>query len=124
MVLASGSVLVVGGIAAGNTFLSSAELYNPYAGSFSGTGAMSAARSGQTATLLPSGNVLVAGGFNGSTLAGAEMYVPGSGSFAATGGLLAARSGQTATLLRTGGKLLMAGGSSGAASIGSSELCQ
>ena len=36
------------------------------------------AREGQTATLLPNGKVLVAGGFNDGFLAEAELYDPAS----------------------------------------------
>ena len=40
-------------------------------------GALATAREEQTATLLPSGKVLVAGGFNGSSAIGsAELYDP------------------------------------------------
>src|SRR5262249_51162724 len=64
-------------------------------------------RSGYTATLLPSGKVLIAGGDADHT---AELYDPDTAAFAAThNGMIARRSGHTATLLPTG-KVLLAGG--------------
>ena len=69
------------------------------------TGQMHAARTGQTATLLPDGRVLVAGGGTAT----AELYDPSTGKFAATGSMVQARVSQTATLLSSG-KVLVAGG--------------
>jgi len=60
--------------------------------------------------LLPNGKVLVAGGYNGSTLvSSAELYDPASGTWTATGSLNTARGRHTATLLPNG-KVLVAGG--------------
>jgi hypothetical protein len=57
--------------------LSSAELYDPATGTWTATGSMGTARFAPTATLLPSGHVLVAGGSNGiSYLSSAELYNP------------------------------------------------
>lgn len=72
----------------------------------------------QTATLLPSGNVLIAGGNdNGYGDEGAvntaEIYTPSAGSFASTGSMGDARFGHTATLLASGpnaGDVLIVGG--------------
>src|SRR6266480_340416 len=59
------------------------------------TGSLATARNGHTATLLPNGKVLVAGGGNNS----AELYDPVSGTWSATGSFATARTFHTATLL-------------------------
>jgi hypothetical protein len=83
---------------------------------WSATGAMTEARLGQTATLLPDGRVLVAGGRigpNGDRSANsAELYDPASGTWSPTGRMHGARDGHTATLLQNG-SVLVAGGSDG-----------
>lgn len=75
---------------------------------------MSVARSGHTATLLPSGDVLIAGGMNGndSYFADCEVYSPVTNRFIAAPNMSAKRIGHTATLLANG-KVLVAGGYNG-----------
>ena len=69
------------------------------------------ARDFHTATLLPNGKVLVAGGANGSGfLASAELYDPATGTWSATGSLNTARYQHTATLLADGKVLVVGGG--------------
>jgi hypothetical protein len=72
-------VLIAGGYnQTSNSYFASAELYDPNAGTFTTTGSMATARYVHTATLLPSGKVLIAGGFGSSGflayLASAELY--------------------------------------------------
>src|SRR4029079_2853569 len=111
--LSDGKVLVAGGWTGpdGNGAATSAELYDPSSGTWSATGSMHGARGGQTATLLPDGRVLMAGGGSGGfgSLATAELYNPVSGTWTATADMLEAGQGQTATLL-SNGKVLVVGG--------------
>jgi hypothetical protein len=67
---------------------------------------MNRARNFFTATLLPNGKVLVAGGFNLGT--SAELYDPATDTWTITGSLRAARAYHKATLLPNG-KVLVAG---------------
>ena len=79
------------------------------AGTWSATGSLVTGRYGHTATLLPNGKVLVAGGYNGGALTSAELYDPATGTWSPTGSLTYGRSNHTATLLNNG-KVLVAGG--------------
>jgi N-acetylneuraminic acid mutarotase len=58
----NGSVLVVCGTDSGGSALSSAELYNPSANTWSGAGTLVVPQAGAVGALLPTGNVLIAGG--------------------------------------------------------------
>jgi Ca2+-binding RTX toxin-like protein len=119
--LGDGTVLLAGGlinqVAGGGTVpTNSAEIYNPATGTFTPTCPMAVARSGHTATSLPDGRVLVAGGSSGAALNEAEIFNPGAplascpgGVWTATGPLLQARFDHSATLLPNG-TVLVAGG--------------
>ena len=113
--LSNGQVLIAGGetctSASSCTALSSAELYDPIAGTFTATGSLSAARFNAAAVALSSGQVLIAGGFDGANYpASAELFNPATGSFSASGTLNTPRAGATATLLDSG-QVMIAGGS-------------
>src|SRR5580700_1235761 len=72
-------------------------------GTFSATGTVIAGRGECTATLLPDGRVLVAGGYTGpNSLASAELYDPTTGTFSATGSMITPRYSHAATLLLDG----------------------
>jgi len=81
------------------------------------TGSLVNPRSAHAATLLPSGKVLVVGGYGGSSgarLDSAELYDPVTGTWSMTGHLSRPRADHTATLLADG-RVLVAGGDTSAA---------
>jgi len=112
-------VLIAGGgsVLSGGAILASAEVYNPKTGMFVATRTMSNPRCDHTATLLPNGEVLVAGGSDdsGNPLSSAELYDPGTGTFTLLSSMATPRARHTATLLGTG-KVLLAGGNAGTGS--------
>jgi hypothetical protein len=127
--LENGSVLVTGGAAGGKDAdlesLASAELLNPATLAWSPTGDMTQGRWGHTATQLPNGLVLIAGGSDpdsrGRKFRTAELYDPATGRWTATGDMAQARTGHSATLLRDG-RVLVVGGNGGGLFLDSAEL--
>ena len=119
--LPNGKVLVAGGtgpaLVDGVYALKSAELYDPATGKWTPTGEMANKHYMHTATLLPNGMVLVAGGENGSALSSAELYNPATGTWTPTGAMTIARDYHTATLLPNG-QVLVAGGHTGYVAAG------
>lgn len=81
------------------------------------------ARSGHSATLLPNGKVLIAGGMrrNQDFYKSAELYDPATGKFTLTGNMSVGRVGLISVLLRSG-KVLVAGGWAGSGGTDSAEL--
>jgi Galactose oxidase, central domain/Kelch motif len=86
------------------------------------TGSLKTARFHHTATLLPDGRVLVAGGEDRTdALASAELYDLAAGTWSDTASLSTARDSHTATLLPNG-MVLVAGGKETDISLASAEL--
>ncbi len=116
--LANGKVLVTGGDffatpAGSGTILASAEIYDPTTGAFTDIGNMNVPRFLHTATLLPNGQVLIAGGQYGngtSSTNQAELFDPSKNTFTLTGSMTTPRFGQTVTLLFDGQVLVTGGG--------------
>ncbi len=114
-------VLIAGGVNNTGKVLASAEIYNPTTGKFAPTGSMAQRRDFHTATVLPTGKVLIAGGYAGGAINEAELYDPARGSFTKTGNLTSARALHTATLL-SDGNVLIAGGENDCTAKGCTTL--
>jgi Bacterial Ig-like domain (group 3)/Galactose oxidase, central domain len=118
VLLGGGMVLITGGQDSYGNLLNSAELYSPTTGTFTstqdtnGTTYMTAARSEHTATILPDGTVLIAGGLGSSRIAlsSEEIYNPATGDFSlSASSMITPRSNHTATEMPNG-SVLLAGG--------------
>jgi hypothetical protein len=124
--LNNGKVLVAGGInydGGRESFLSTAELYDPSTGTWSTTiGSTSQGSWEASATLLNNGKVLVAGGHDqSSSFANADLYDPSTNTWSTTGSMNAARNNHIATRLNNG-KVLVAGGHDSSSYLASAEL--
>lgn len=120
VLLPTGQVLVAGGASsgggteAGGLVIAEAELYDPATGAWSPTGSLRIPRALHSATLLQSGQVLVAGGMRRwlgteSGIEEAERYDPATGAWVPAG-LLGRRVSLHAATLLPSGNVLVAGG--------------
>src|SRR5260370_14597815 len=93
----------VGLLAIGLVANTAAPVLAQTSGTWSKSGSMKNARDQTTATLLPNGHVLVAGGYDGTSIsAGAELHDPSKRAWTVTGSMAETRSNHTATLLPHG----------------------
>jgi N-acetylneuraminic acid mutarotase len=92
-------------------------------GTWTTTGSLNTARTGHVATLLPDGEVLVAGGGNAAGfLPSAELYDPATGKWTVSGSMATARGQQTGTLLPNGEVLVAGGISNGSSCTATAEI--
>lgn len=112
--LNNGKVLIVGGYVQDTT---SAVLFNPASNTFAPTGSLGISRSRSALSLLPNGNVLVAGGFTTDPvtfeihdLATAEVYDVANGRFNPTANPMPSPRFNSVALLLNDGRVLVAGG--------------
>ena len=128
-VLLNGNVLVAGGNTIARQVLiptvppictaiaETAERYDPNSDNWTRVNSMAIQRTGQTATSLADGRMLVVGGrsFDGNvpaSVATAEVYSSSTNDWSSAGNMSVARAYHTATLLNDG-RVLVCGGHSG-----------
>jgi hypothetical protein len=125
--LADGRVLVAGGFgdtgAGGNPQTDTTEIYDPAANGWGRGATMMSTRSFHTATLLPDGRVLVAGGeaASGEYLPSTELYDPVTNRWSFAGPLSGPRGAHTASLLGDG-RVLVTGGWGAGDTYASAEI--
>ncbi len=104
--LPDGRVLVTGGVTSesgrSDTFLQSAEIYDPKTGRFTKTAAMAEPSAFGFAVALSDGRVLVACGSTGTQRATPDVYDPRTGKFQTTGPMLSDGDCMTITVLGDG----------------------
>ena len=128
--LASGQVLITGGFSTAvfpSPALTTAELYDPTTNAFTAlAGTMRSGRTNHTATRLPDGRVLLAGGQDNNDGDGrnsAELYDPATQTFTAVAAAMTTpRGGHGAALLPNGRVLLAGGFNNSSVALNSAEL--
>jgi N-acetylneuraminic acid mutarotase len=126
--VSDGKVLIAGGACASGIsgIRDDAEVYDPATSSWHATTALPAIREAHTATLLPDGTVLIAGGDTGAPprYDSALIYDPAGRVWSPTGSLATGRRNHTATLIRDGTVLVVGGLGDTKAYLESAELYQ
>lgn len=123
-----GKVLVTGGAgtsASSPSYLSSVEVYDPVANTWTSKTSFTTARYRHVSILMADGKVLLAGGQTGSGTYtnSAYVYDPVANTWTAVGNLTVARGYSSASLLPTTGRILVVGGWGGSSLYyGTTEL--
>jgi hypothetical protein len=128
--LPNGRILVVGGTdttgvdGAASIFYATTEIYDPATGIWIATGSLTTGgKVLHTASSLPGGRILIAGGWNGSAaLSSAEIYDQATGTFSPTGSMTTARANHRQAMLFDGRVLITGGFDSAGAPIASAEI--
>lgn len=105
--LSDGSVLIIGSLDPDYGIFTLVDRYYPATNSWAGATPMADERNGYTASLLPNGKVLVAGG--SYLVNSAVLYNPQTDSWSPAAAMLTLRASHSATLLADG-RVLVAGG--------------
>lgn len=124
-ILENGEVLITGGCAGDGCtpFHRSAELYDPSEQTFRAAASMTVPRAGHTATRLPDGRVLIAGGCSvGGATALSEVYDPSTDRWTSVGAMAEPRCSHIAVLLRDGRVFVMGGGGGRLGNLTSAEV--
>jgi RHS repeat-associated protein len=124
--LSNGTVLALGGFDGQEiaSVTNNVQSYDPVSGTWSHNGSLDVAREAHTATLLPGGLVMVAGGFGAypQVFASAVLYDPTSGTTSAARTMQSARGDASATLLPSGKVLVVDGMGAGSVAQGAADL--
>lgn len=112
--LPDGKILITGGYdktPGSKEILASVEIYDPQTGETTALGAMLHKRAGHTITLLPDGNVLLAGGA-GDGIGNAEIFNPREKTFTPVASFLVAARKDHRAIVANDGKVWLIGGTS------------
>jgi hypothetical protein len=127
--LADGRVYIAGGFAGNDTEdrpFRTTELFDPATNRFTPAAPLADGKTGHSATLLPDGRVLIAGGWTGASataaFGSAEIHDPVNGRAAEKVLPAMRRAGHTATQLRDGRVLLVGGVDRGGTELRSAEV--
>jgi len=125
--LRDGTVLLIGEVGQTNDDTTPALRFDLVTGQWVAVAPLPGARAGYSASPLPDGRVLVAGGISfragGATVLGTTaLFDPASGTWAETAALIAPRAGHVAAILADGRVLVVGGNNGGGQEAATAEL--
>lgn len=112
--LPSGRVVAIGGYSSpgSSSPVRHVDIYDPATNTWSPGSPVTFARGGHTATLLPSGRVLVIGGADSAVNSIPELYDPATNTWVPAAGMPSSARSSHAAVLLPSGRVLVAGGGS------------